>query len=518
MRKLTTLSLLLYAGTLLAQTDAPDAAVTARIREEGLQHSQVMDIAFHLTDVSGPRLTGSPGFMRAANWAKKQLGDWGLQNAALEAWGVFGKSWELQKCYVAMTAPYYRPLIAFPKAWCSGTNGLQSASLLLVEAKDSAGIAAQKGSMKGKIVLLVQRTDTLKPSYKPDASRFTDDELDKMASYQVPASDTGFRRGGRTLIGSLSLAVQLRAIAKDAGAIAALTATTRGFDGTVFVQGGGAYTVSSPENFLDVVLTFEDFNMLYRLAKSGVPVQLDMDVKTRFSTEDPKGYNVIAEIKGSDPKLKEELIMLGGHLDSWQGGVGATDNAAGCAVMMEAVRILTALKLHPKRTVRIALWSGEEEGLLGSRNYVRNHFTDTTTRRYNAAGDKLSVYFNLDNGSGKIRGIYTQENEAVKPLFTQWLAPFGDLGAKTVTLRNTGGTDHLSFDGIGLPGFQFMQDPIEYDTRTHHSNMDTYDHLQADDLKQAATIVASFVYNAGMRAEKLPRKPATVQGEGRRGF
>ncbi|HEY4147483.1 MAG TPA: M20/M25/M40 family metallo-hydrolase [Chitinophagaceae bacterium] len=511
------LLLLSYSYTLLAQDDKPDAAMVAKIRAEGLGHSQVMDIAFHLTDASGPRLMGSPGFFRAANWAKAKLGEWGLAGSTLEPWGVFGKGWELQKSYVALTAPYYKPLIAFPKAWCSGTNGLQSAALMIVEAKDSTELMGLTGKLKGKILLL-PRTDTLIPTYKPDGVRYTESELAEMAAYQPAPRDTANRRGGgrRGQFGALAFQNTLKEFAKKEGALAVFSATTRGFDGTVFVQGGGSYAVGAPENFLDIVLTYEDYMTLYRLAKAGMPVQLDMDIKTRFLADDPKGYNVVAEIKGTDKKLKDELVMIGGHLDSWHGATGATDNAAGCAVMLEAIRILKTLGVQPRRTIRIALWSGEEEGLLGSRNYVRNHFTDTATRRYNAAGDKLSVYFNLDNGSGKIRGIYTQGNELVKPLFAQWFEPFKDLGASTITLRNTGGTDHLSFDGIGLAGFQFIQDPIEYETRTHHSNMDAYDHLQPDDLKQAATIVASFVYNAAMREEKVPRKPATAQAPGRR--
>ena len=248
--------------------------------------------------------------------------------------------------------------------------------------------------------------------------------------------------------------------------------------------------------------------MLYRLSKEGPGVQLDLDVQTKFAPADSTGYNVIAEFKGTDKKLKEELVMIGGHLDSWHGSLGATDNAAGCAVMMEAMRILKTLGVKPRRTIRIALWSAEEQGLVGSRNYVRNHFTDTATRKYNAAGDKLAAYFNLDNGTGKIRGVYTQGNEAVAPIFTQWLQPFNDLGAGTVTLQNTGGTDHLSFDAIGLPGFQFIQDEVEYDARTHHSNMDVFDRIQAEDMKQAAVIMATFVYNMAMADAKLPKKAA----------
>ena len=263
---------------------------------------------------------------------------------------------------------------------------------------------------------------------------------------------------------------------------------------------------TDPANFLDIALQWEDYMTIVRLLKNNIPVKMDVDVQTKFFTTDTPGYNVIAEIKGTDKNLKDELVMLGGHLDSWHGGTGATDNAAGCMVMMEAVRILKAIGVKPKRTIRIALWSGEEQGLLGSKGYVKKTFADPADMKLLPAHEKFSSYFNVDNGTGKIRGVYLQGNEAVRSIFQQWLAPFNDLGAKTLTISNTGGTDHLSFDAVGLPGFQFIQDPMEYDTRTHHSNMDVYDHLQEDDLKQAATIVAAFVYNAAMRDAKIPGK------------
>jgi Zn-dependent M28 family amino/carboxypeptidase len=256
----------------------------------------------------------------------------------------------------------------------------------------------------------------------------------------------------------------------------------------------------------DISISFEDFMTMQRLLLHNIPVQIDLELHAKIYSDDLKGYNVIAEIPGTDNNLKEQLVMIGGHLDSWQGATGATDNAAGSAVMMEVVRILKAVGVKPKRTIRIALWGGEETGLHGSKNYVKNHFTDTITKKYNQAGDKLSVYLNLDNGTGKIRGIYMQGNAAVKPIFNQWFQPFHDLGAGTLSLQNTGGTDHLSFDAIGLPAFQFIQDPMEYGSRTHHSNMDTYDHLSGEDMKQAATIIAAFVYDAAQREEKLPRK------------
>ncbi len=501
--------------SIFAQREKLDMEMIAKIRAEGLNNSAVMDIAFHLTDASGPRLMNSPGFFRAANWAKTKLKEWGLENSALEPWGTFGKGWELQKSYIAMSDPYYKPLIGMPKTWTSGTNGTQNAEIIILTAKDSTELFTYAGKLKGKVIIQ-PRTDTLIPSYSPEASRFADSQLNKMARFEP---DTAIRpRGNRgTFQQAAALQNRIKEFAKQEGAIAILSTSPRGHDGTIFVQGGGPYAVASPENFLDIMVGYEDYMTLYRLAKLGTAVKLDIDIKTKFFVADSTGYNVVAEIKGTDKKLKEELVMIGGHLDSWHGATGATDNAAGCAVMMEAVRILKTIGVKPRRTIRIALWSAEEEGLIGSRNYVRNHFTDTATKRYNAQGDKLAAYFNVDNGSGKIRGIYTQGNQGVKPIFAQWLQPFSDLGATTVTLQNTGGTDHLSFDAIGLAGFQFIQDEIEYSTRTHHTNMDSYDHLQPDDLKQAATIVASFVYNAAMRDEKLPRKPPTQQAERRNG-
>jgi len=295
-------------------------------------------------------------------------------------------------------------------------------------------------------------------------------------------------------------------LAASEGAIAVFTTNPRNHDGTIFVQQAGPYKVTDPANFLDIALQWEDYMTIVRLLKNNIAVKMDVDVQTKFYSADTQGYNVIAEIKGIDKNLKDEVVMLGAHLDSWHAGTGATDNGAGSAVMLEVVRILKAIGIKPKRTIRIALWSGEEQGLLGSKDYVKKTFADPEDMKLLPAHEKFSSYFNVDNGTGKIRGVYLQGNEAVRPIFQQWLAPFNDLDAKTLTISNTGGTDHLSFDAVGLPGFQFIQDPLEYDTRNHHSNMDVYDHLQEDDLKQAATIVAAFVYDAAMRDTKIPRK------------
>ena len=508
----------------VAQKENVDQNVMQQIRKEGLQNSKVMDIAFHLTEVSGPRLTASPGFMRAANYAKNQLTQWGLVNAMLDPWGDFGKSWELQKSYVAMTAPWYKSFEAYPKVWTGGTNGLKNAEVLLITAKDSAGLDAFRGKLKGKILLL-DRTDKYNLSFKADASRYTDTELDSMDNSKIKPIDTAAMRRRREQFqrqgggGLRSMMTTLTSLAVSEGAVAMLSTNVRNHDGTIFVQQAGPYKVTDPENFLDVAIGYEDYMTMVRLLRNNIPVKMDVDVQTKFYSADTKGYNVIAEIPGTDKNLKDEVVMLGGHLDSWVAGTGANDNGAGSAVMMEAVRILKAIGVKPRRTIRIALWSGEEQGLFGSRGYVKKTFADPADMKLLPAHEKFSAYFNVDNGSGKIRGVYLQNNEAVRNIFAQWLAPFNDLGAKTLTIDNTGGTDHQSFDAVGLPGFQFIQDPLEYDTRNHHSNMDVYDHLQEEDLKQAATIVAAFVYDAAMRDQKLPRKELPQpRPAGQRGF
>ncbi len=508
----------------IAQKENIDQNVMQQIRKEGLQNSKVMDIAFQLTEVSGPRLTASPGFMRAATYAKNQFTQWGLVNSILDPWGDFGKSWELQKSYLAITSPWYKSLQAYPKVWTGGTNGVKNAEVYLITAKDSAGLDAFRGKLKGKILLL-DRTDKYIMSFKPDASRYTDAELDSMGNSKMRPVDTAAARRRREQFqrqgggGLRSMMTTLTSLAISEGAIAMLSTNVRNHDGTIFVQQAGPYKVTDPENFLDVAIGYEDYMTMVRLLKNNIPVKMDVDVQTKFTSADTKGYNVIAEIPGTDKNLKDEVVMLGGHLDSWVGGTGANDNGAGSAVMMEAVRILKSIGIKPRRTIRIALWSGEEQGIFGSRGYVKKTFADPADMKLLPAHEKLSAYFNVDNGSGKIRGVYLQGNEAVRNIFAQWLAPFNDLGAKTITIDNTGGTDHLSFDAVGLPGFQFIQEPLEYDTRNHHSNMDVYDHLQEEDLKQAATIVAAFVYDAAMRDQKLPRKELPLpRPSGQRGF
>jgi len=419
-----------------------------------------------------------------------------------------------------MTKPYYAPLIAYARAWTSGTGKkMLTSDIVLINADDSATLVQQySGKLKGKIIMMMM-DDTLHPSFTPDGSRFADSTLDKMSKAQPQNRQGGnpFRRSTDFTARQAFQRALMNLYNTEKPALI-LTMSARGTDGTVFVSSGGSYRKDEPEAPASVALSSDDYLRLQRLIKAGVPVELEADVKTRFFTNDIKGYNVIAEIPGTDPQLKDEIVMLGGHLDSWHAGTGATDNAAGCSVMMEAVRLIKSLGLQPKRTIRIALWSGEEEGLFGSRNYVKNHFGDPATMQLTPDQAKVSAYYNLDNGTGRIRGVYLQGNDKVRELFQSWLTPFNDMGATTVTISNTGGTDHLSFDAVGIPGFQFIQDPIEYDTRTHHSNMDTYDHLVPDDLRQAAAIVAAFVYNTAQRNEMIPRKPLPEPRGNQRGF
>ena len=488
-----------------------DPITIQKIRTAGLEQSQVMDIAFNLTDKSGNRLANSAGYARAANYAKEVLTKNGAVNSVIEPWGEFGKGWDLEKMYFAITSPYYKPLLAWPKAWTAGTNGLKNAAFIVVDAKDSISLQAYKGQLKGKLIILDQDI-IYKQSFKADAVRHSEEALAAMAA-AVPVTaktpDTAQERRMREMqsqrMGPARVLNLLKAMAIEEGAVAMLTTSIRNHDGTIFAQGGGTFKGTDPANFLDLAMSLEDYNTILRLVKSGTNVKADLEVKTTFHTKDLQGYNVFAEIKGTDPILKDEVVMIGAHLDSWQSGTGSTDNASGSAVMIEAMRIIKAVGISPKRTIRIGLWSAEEEGLLGSRAYVKKTFMDANNQP-NAAHQKFSTYFNIDNGTGKIRGIYAQGNTAAAEIFKSWFMPFHDLGAKTVTLNNTGSTDHIAFDAIGLPGFQFIQDPIEYSTRTHHSNMDVYDHLMQDDLKQIATIVATFALNAAQQTTLMPRK------------
>jgi len=499
-----------------------DLETTGRIRYEGFHNSKVMDYATGLMDSIGERLTGSPNMKRANEWTRDQFTAMGLSNAHLEPWGPFGRGWANQYVNVRMTSPDVVTLLAYPKAWTPGTNGVVQGKCIRATIDDKKDFDKYKGKLAGMIVILGADPD-VKPITEAPYKRMSDDDLAKLADYQIPGDHPPFRFAD--FVKRQQFIKDLNQFFADEKVLAVIdhSRQTSG-GGTVFVQSGGSYKPGETPTVPQLTMALEHWTRIARLLQQKKDVSLELNVTNTFYDDDPMQYDTIAEIPGTDKK--DEVVMLGAHLDSWHAGTGATDNGAGTIVMMEAVRILKTLDIKPRRTIRIGLWSGEEEGLLGSQGYVEHHFgarppmddpgmkgMPTLLRR--EAGDvtvkpeqaKVSAYFNVDNGTGKIRGVHLQENEAVAPIFEAWMKPFKDLGMTTLTMRNTGGTDHLSFDAVGIPGFQFIQDPIEYEARTHHSNMDVYDRLQPEDLKQIAVIVAGFVYDAAMREQMLPRKP-----------
>jgi hypothetical protein len=505
---------LLFSQAVITPQDKPDLNVIHRIKAESLSNSKVMDTMFYLTDVYGPRLTNSPNHYAAGEWAVKRLEEYGLVNVHLEKWGPFGRAWSNKYYEGHMIEPRYASLNGIPLAWTSGTGGSISGEPILAEIRTEADMEKFKGKLKGKIVMSSAARDLPFPT-SPDGKRYTDSDLSSEAEAPDPGARTMY--GGPPAAAGqrpatpvsreerMRLQEKIAQFLKDEGAVLVLS-ESRGEGGTIFAQSGGSYDPKKPVALPGVVLMPEQYNRIARLLEHKIPVKLEFNIENDIDESHPDCFNIIGEIPGTGPH-KDELVMLGAHFDSWHGGTGATDNAAGSAVMMEAVRALKAANLPLDRTVRIALWGGEEEGLLGSRAYVKERFGDRETMKLTAEHAKLSGYFNYDNGTGKIRGVYLQGNDMMRPIFEAWLEPFKDMGASTISIRNTGGTDHLSFDAVGLPGFQFIQDPMDYDTRTHHSNMDVYDRIQAGDLMQASTIIASFVYNTANRPEMLPRKP-----------
>ena len=496
-----------------------DLAVITRIREEGIHHSQVVATVGYLTDHIGPRLTGTPALKQANEWTRQQLLDWGLTNAHLEGW-KFGHGWSFSRSVVAMVKPSQMQLAALPKAWTPGTQGEVQAEAVQAPIDTLADLDKYKGKLAGKIVLVDKPRDVSDAAQTLTPRRYTADTLDDLEQFKLDGGPTAAER--QTRRERFELRTKMRKFMVEEKALATIEASPLAW-GIIRVQGGGPYKEGDDPAVTGLVMAAEPYNRLARLLAAGQKVELTIDVQARTYDDDPMAYDTIAEIPGSDSH--GEVVMVGGHLDSWHAGTGATDNAAGCAVAMEAVRILAALHLKPRRTVRIALWTGEEEGLLGSQAYVAEHFgsfpkpPDGAPPSYGPGATpagplttkpeyaKLSAYFNLDNGSGKIRGITAQENAAAAPIFASWLAPFADLGATAVSLRSVGSTDHISFDRVGLPGFQFIQDELDYFSHTHHTDMDVYDHLEPSDLIQASVILASFLYDAASRPDMMPRKP-----------
>jgi hypothetical protein len=509
-----------------------DLAMYQSIREEALTHSHIMEYASALADGIGPRLTGSPNLKRANEWTRDQFTAMGCANAHLEDWGEFGMGWQQLNTWVRMASPDAAVFIAQAAPWSPATKGPVTAPAVWVDIKTEADFDKYKGKLAGKIVFLGEMRE-VKPVEKPLFTRDEDADLKRIQEYPTNlANNFSFAAFLKTLafrekIGRFLAAEQ---------AVAAITPSRDGRNGggsggTIFDDTGAGFgwLIYQREhaNALPVAVTaIENYGRVYRLLKAGVPVSIELNIDTKFTGDHEHGFDTIAEIPGSDPKLKDEVVMLGGHLDSWASATGATDNGAGSVVAMEVMRILNALQIKPRRTIRVGLWTGEEEGEFGSYGYVKQHFgfvprsnepDQQTVTEYDrdAVGpiqvkpehQKLSAYFNLDNGSGKVRGVYLQGDAAIAPIFAQWIEPLKDLGVATLTMRDTGGTDHEAFDAVGLPGFQFIQDPLDYGSRAHHSNMDTYERLQAEDLAQAALVEATFVYNAAMRDQMLPRKP-----------
>jgi hypothetical protein len=485
--------------------EAVDLDVVSRIREEGFERSQVEAMARHLTEVIGPRLTGSPGMMRANEWTAELFNEWGLENVEIEPWGEFGRGWSHDEYSGQIRSPWPQPLHGQPLAWTGSTNGVAQGTAMVVSVENAADVEQYRGRLRGQFILMDDPQE-VEPEFEHRDRRTSLEDL------LTPASPQG--AGGPTMTDAEREAFRARMIARrDAqqafaelaqseGALGFLRISSRN-DGVIRGGSAGSREPGAPQGLPHVAISREQYNMIYRNTQAGLQVYLEMVVRNRFYEDDTQAYNTLAELPGSD--LADEYIMLGAHLDSWHMGGGATDNAAGSVVMMEAMRILKTLGVQPRRTIRIALWSGEEQGLLGSRAWVENH---------PEMHDRISAYVNLDNGTGRIRGIWNQSNPAATPIFEQILWPFRDLGVVAVRHGDTGGTDHLAFDRAGIPGFNFIQDPIEYGINTHHTELDTFDHLVLDDLRQAAVVVASTVYHLANRDGMVPRKAAVPVSDG----
>jgi carboxypeptidase Q len=497
---------LLFGGAIATpwaqQSERVDLDAISRIKEEGLQRSQVMETAWFLTDVHGPRLTNSPTLRAAADWTTKRLAEWGIPIARQEKWGVFGRGWTNERFTANVLAPTPSPLLAFQRAWTPGTNGAVAADVVLAVIEREDDFKKWEGQLKGKIVL-VQNPVDVRMLGTPLGRRYTDQELADLQSQPV-AAPRAVAPNPAPGPPAITAARRMQYFFRQ-GVVAVLEpGTGRSDHGAMPVQGSNASRdAKEPPVPTQIVVATEHYNRLARLVRRGIAVRVELDARSRF-IDDLDAYNIVAELPGTD--RADEVVMLGAHFDSWHAGTGATDNAAGSAAMLEAMRILKATGLRLRRTVRLALWTGEEQGLLGSREYVKQHFADRDTMSLKPDHAKLAAYFNMDNGGGAIRGVYLQGNEAVRPVFAAWMEPFRSLGVTTLSIRNTGSTDHVPFDEVGLPGFQFVQDPLEYSTHSHHTNMDVYDRLQAEDLVKNATIIAAFVYHAANRDQLLPRK------------
>jgi carboxypeptidase Q len=518
-------------------TENLDLEMYGRIRVEGLDHSHIMEYASGLFDGIGPRLTGSPNMAKANAWTRDQLTAMGCANAKLESWGEFGMGWRQISTSVDMATPDTAVLIAQATPWSPATPGAVTAEVIAVPyPQDENDLAQWKGKLAGKIILF-GRPPVVPPDPAPLLQHYDEAKLRQIFDYpldgdfkdqSVESPDPNFWAAVFKQVNSKE---KISKFFADEHAVAIFLSSYAG-DGGIMrddnneAMGQRVFMADHKQPIPSAVLANEGFGRIARLLQAGVPVTATVNINTQFTGEHEQGYNTIAEIPGTDPNLKEQVVMLGGHLDSWIAGTGATDDGAGAIIAMEAMRILTALHVQPRRTIRIALWSGEEQGEYGSLNYVRNHFAtvglstdpaqmevpDFLRQQVGPLKTKpeyglISGYFNIDNGGGRLLGIYTENNAAIGPIFEQWIKPLKDIGVTTVSSRKTGGTDHESFDQAGIPGFQFIQDPRDYETRSVHTNQDVYERLSPSDLKQAAVVEATFVYDTAMRQQMLPRKP-----------
>ncbi|OYY67709.1 M20/M25/M40 family metallo-hydrolase [Sphingomonas sp. 28-63-12] len=501
-----------------ALAQSVDRTAVAQIIDEGINHSQVMVTAEYLSDVIGARLTNSPSMRQAEDWTQARFKQWGLSNVHKEGF-EFGRGWSIEHSSVRMITPRAIQLTAIPIAWTPSTPGPVAAPAIVAPISKERDFDKWRGQLKGKIVLLTRPNNGSEPGTAP-FRRYSSEDIAKFDSFQQPVYDpeTADRRMKR-----LDFAKKLDAFLKAEGAVA--YANQARADGKLVHGEGYLFGVGETPQVPGVEIAAEDYRRLARLIKAGMTPTIEIDTKVAYDDSDTKAYNIIAEIPGSDPKAG--YVMAGAHLDSWVAGDGATDNGAGTAMIMEAARILKTTGIRPKRTIRFALWVGEEQGILGSLAYVEQHLAtrgspndppQTGLARFYGWANRwpitpkpgygeLAAYFNLDNGSGKIRGIYAENNPAVVPIFRDWLAPFAAMGATNVVFQKTGGTDHVFLQAAGLQGFQFIQDPLDYFPRTHHTSLDTFDHLKGDDMRQASTILASFLLNAANADKALPKPP-----------
>ncbi len=495
----STLTALLVAVPATAQVarEAVDLSVVEAIRDEGLNRSRIPELVGHLTDVIGPRLTGSPGMMEANEWTAGKLREWGLENVVIEPWGEFGRGWENLSVYMRTLTPYEQRMEAVPVAWTGGTDGTVTGDVVLVEATTEEELEPYRGTLAGKIVMFTEPPE-IGPEFEPYQRRLELEELLAPTEEEAEPDSAAQRRLQEMIARWRAVREFRRALATflTEEDVAARLQPSGWTYGILRVGGNNAARDGDVDpGPPQLLLAHEDYGQIWRNLKRAMPVRVELAVENRWYDDDLQAYNTLGDIPGTD--LADEYVMIGAHLDSWHAGTGATDNAAGTVVMMEALRILQTLGLQPRRTIRIGLWSGEEQGLLGSRAWVENH---------PELHDGISAYLNVDNGTGRIRGVWDQMNEAAIPIFEQILWPFRDLGVVAVRHGNTGGTDHLAFDRAGIPGFNFIQDPIEYSIRTHHSDIDTYERLMLDDLKQAAVVVAYTAYHLAVRDAMVPRK------------